>query len=137
MLSHAAFNASLNATSACFLGLGYFFIRRKRIFSHKVCMLTATCSSLAFLISYVVYHLRVGSVRFVGQGWTRPVYFSLLLSHTTLAVVNVPLITITLTRALRGRFDRHKQIARLTLPLWAYVSVTGVVVYFMLYQWFS
>ena len=137
MLSHAAFNASLNATSACFLGIGYFFIRRKNILAHKVSMLAATCASLTFLISYVVYHLRVGSVHFPGHGWSRPAYFSLLLSHTTLAIVNVPLVAVTLTGALRGRFERHKQLARWTLPLWSYVCVTGVLVYFMLYQWFS
>jgi putative membrane protein len=137
LLSHAALNASLNATSACLLGLGFFFIRRKNIFAHKVSMLAAACVSLTFLVSYVVYHLRVGSVHFAGQGWTRPAYFSLLLSHTILAVVNVPLVAVTLTRALRGRFDRHKQIARWALPIWSYVCVTGVLVYFMLYHWFS
>ena len=136
MFSHAALNASLNATSACFLGLGFFFIRRKNIFAHKLCMLAATCASLTFLVSYVVYHFRVGSVHFAGHGWTRPAYFSLLLSHTTLAVVNVPLVAITLTRALRGQFARHKRIARRTLPIWSYVCVTGVLVYFMLYVWF-
>jgi putative membrane protein len=137
LLSHAALNASLNATSACFLGLGFFFIRRKNIFAHKLSMLAAACASLTFLVSYVLYHLRVGSVPFAGRGWSRPAYFSLLLSHTTLAVVNVPLVAITLTRALRGRFDRHKQIARWTLPIWSYVCVTGVLVYFRLYHWFS
>lgn len=137
MFSHAAFNASLNAASACFLGLGFYFIRRKNILAHKRSMIAATCVSLTFLISYVVYHLRVGSVHFSGRGWARPVYFSLLLSHTVLAVVNVPLVATTLVRALRGRFDRHKQIARWTLPIWSYVCVTGVLVYFMLYQWFS
>ena len=136
MLSHAALNATLNATSACFLAAGFLFIRRKNIFAHKLSMLAATCASLTFLVSYVLYHLRVGSIPFAGRGWTRVGYFSLLLSHTTLAVVNVPLVAITLTRALRGRFDRHKQIARWTLPIWAYVCVTGVLVYFMLYVWF-
>src|SRR5713226_257756 len=119
ILSHAALNASLNATSAGFLGLGFFFIRRKNILAHKFSMLAATCASLTFLVSYVIYHLRVGSVHFPGRGWSRPAYFALLLSHTTLAVVIVPLVAVTLTRALRGRFDRHKQIARWTLPLWA------------------
>jgi putative membrane protein len=137
LLSHASLNASLNATSACFLGLGFFFIRRKNILAHKLSMLTAAGASLTFLISYVLYHLRVGSVPFAGHGWSRPAYFSLLLSHTTLAVVNVPLVAITLARALRGRFDRHKQIARWTLPIWSYVCVTGVLVYFMLYRWFA
>lgn len=137
LISHAAFNASLNATSAGFLGLGYFFIRRKNILAHKLSMLSATCASLVFLVSYVVYHLRVGSVHFPGRGWPRAVYFALLLTHTTLAVVTVPLVGVTLVRALRGRFDRHRQIARWTLPIWGYVSVTGVLVYFMLYKWFS
>ena len=137
MFSHAALNASLNATSACFLGLGYFFIRRKNIPAHKLSMLAATCASLTFLVSYIVYHLRVGSIHFTGRGWTRPAYFALLISHTTLAVINVPLVATTLTRALRGQFDRHKRIARITLPIWSYVCVTGVLVYFMLYVWFA
>ncbi len=137
MLSHAAFNASLNATSASFLGLGFYFICRRKILAHKVSMIAATCASLTFLVSYVVYHFRVGMVRFAGQGWSRPVYFALLGSHTLLAIVNVPFVAVTLTRGLRGRFDRHKLIARWTLPIWSYVCVTGVLVYFMLYRWFS
>ncbi len=100
-------------------------------------MLTAFASSTIFLISYVVYHLRVGSVRFQGTGWTRPVYFALLLSHILLAVAIVPLVLTTLSRALGGRFDAHRRIARRTLPLWLYVSLTGVIVYFMLYHWFA
>lgn len=137
MLSHPALNATLNAFSAIFLCLGYACIRRKRIAAHKACMLTAFASSTIFLISYVVYHLRVGSVRFQGTGWTRPVYFALLLSHILLAVAIVPLVLTTLSRALGGRFDAHRRIARRTLPLWLYVSLTGVIVYFMLYHWFA
>lgn len=99
-------------------------------------MLSAFFVSTLFLISYLVYHAQVGSVRFPGQGWVRPVYFSVLLSHTVLAVTIVPLALATLSRALRGRFDDHRRIARWTLPLWLYVSVTGVVVYWMLYRLF-
>ncbi len=134
MLSHAAFNASLNAISAVLLATGYICIRRHRILAHKVCMVLAVAASLVFLISYVLYHLRVGSVRFQGQGWIRPVYFAILGSHTVLAAVIVPLVAVTLTRALREQFDRHRRIARWTLPLWFYVSVTGVVIYLLLYQ---
>lgn len=134
ILSHAAFNASLNATSAVLLATGYVFIRRRRVLAHKVCMVLAVVVSLTFLVSYVVYHLRVGSVPFLGQGWIRPVYFAILGSHTVLAAVIVPLAAITLTRALREQFDRHRRIARWTLPLWFYVSVTGVVIYVLLYR---
>ena len=127
-------NATLNATSAILLTGGYLFIRTKRILPHVVCMMTACLTSAAFLISYVIYHVRVGSVRFLGQGWIRPVYFTILLSHTVLAVVILPLVFRTLRLALLRRFQEHKHIARVTLPLWLYVSVTGVVVYFMLYH---
>lgn len=134
ILSHAELNASLNATSAILLATGYLCIRQRRILAHKMCMVLAVVVSLAFLVSYVLYHLRVGSVRFSGQGWIRPVYFAILGSHTVLAAVIVPLAAITLTRALRKQFDRHRRIARWTLPLWFYVSVTGVVIYVLLYQ---
>ena len=137
MLSHPAMNATLNASSAMFLCLGYAFIRRKQVAAHKACMLSAFTSSTIFLISYLVYHARVGSVRFQGAGWSRPVYFALLLSHTVLAVAIVPLALTTLSRALGGRFEAHRRIARRTLPLWLYVSLTGVLVYFMLYHWFA
>lgn len=137
MLSHPAINATLNASSAIFLCLGYASIRRKQVAAHKACMLAAFTSSTIFLISYLVYHARVGSVRFQGAGWIRPVYFALLLSHTVLAVAIVPLALTTLSRALRGRFDAHRRVARWTLPLWLYVSLTGVLVYFMLYRWFA
>ena len=97
-------------------------------------MLAALCTSALFLVSYLVYHFEVGSVRFEGQGWVRTVYFAILISHTVLATAIIPLVIITVVRALRARFDRHRAIARWTLPLWIYVSVTGVVVYWMLYQ---
>jgi len=127
-------NASLNATSALLLTAGYLFIRRKRVTAHKICMVSALAVASLFLISYLTYHYHVGSVRFTGEGWIRPVYFSILISHTVLAVSIIPLALITLRRALKGRFDKHVRIARWTLPLWLYVSVTGVVVYWMLYH---
>jgi uncharacterized membrane protein YozB (DUF420 family) len=129
-----ALNAILNATSAVLLSLGFMFIRRKNVTAHQVCMVAAFCVSTVFLISYLTYHYYHGSTSFTGQGWMRPVYFSILISHTVLAAATVPLVLITLARALRGRFDRHKRIARWTFPIWVYVSVTGVVVYWMLYQ---
>jgi putative membrane protein len=130
-------NALLNASSAAFLMLGYIFIRGKRIRAHKTCMLAAVGCSTVFLISYVVYHLQVGSVRFQGQGWIRPAYFVLLGTHTILAATVVPLAIVTLLRGLRGNFDRHRAIARWTLPIWLYVSVTGVIVYFLLYHLYA
>lgn len=127
-------NAGLNATSALLLLAGYLSIRRRWVVAHKVCMGSALGVSLAFLISYLAYHYHAGSVRFAGPGWVRPVYFSILASHTILAATIVPLAVVTVSRALRSRFDRHVKIARWTLPLWLYVSVTGVVVYWMLYH---
>jgi len=132
--SHAALNATLNGTSAVLLAAGYAAIRSGKREVHKKLMVTAFFVSCAFLVSYVVYHIRVGHVAFQGQGWIRPVYFGLLLSHTLLAIVIVPLITITLRRAWMERFDKHRVIAVWTLPLWFYVSVTGVIVYLLLYQ---
>ena len=137
MLSHAALNATLNASSAVLLSTGYWMIRRGRVLAHKSCMGLAFLSSTVFLVSYLLYHARVGSVAFRGQGWIRPVYFTLLASHTILAAAIVPLAVITLSRALREQFDRHKRIARWTLPLWLYVSVTGVVIYFLLYHLYA
>ena len=128
-----ALNASLNAASAVLLCAGYVFIRRKRVAAHRACMLLALLTSALFLASYLTYHYHAGSVPYRGSGWTRPVYFTLLISHTILAVAVVPLALITVARAARGRFDRHVKIARLTLPIWIYVSVTGVVIYWMLY----
>ncbi len=134
MFSQAAFNAALNGTSALLLASGYFFIRRKQIQAHRACMVAAFAVSTIFLASYLIYHARVGVVHFTGQGWIRPVYFALLLSHTILAVVILPLAIMTIRRAWKGQFERHRAIARWTLPLWFYVSVTGVIIYLLLYQ---
>ncbi len=129
-----AVNAALNATSAVLLIIGYLCIRRRRITAHKVCMASAFVTSIVFLIFYLTYHYHVGSRPFAGHGPVRQVYFTILISHTILAVTVVPLALVTMSRALRGRFDRHVRIARWTLPVWLYVSVTGVIVYLMLYQ---
>jgi uncharacterized membrane protein YozB (DUF420 family) len=127
-------NAALNATSAILLVAGWLLIRRGRIEAHRRAMLAAVASSTLFLAGYLVYHAQVGSVRFQGQGPIRVVYFSILISHTILAAAIVPLVLVTLTRALKARFDRHRRLARITFPLWCYVSVTGVVIYWMLYR---
>lgn len=129
-----AVNASLNGLSALLLAAGYAFIRSGRRDAHRKCMVAALLSSTLFLASYLVYHFHVGSVRFTGQGPVRTLYFAILLTHTILAVVIVPLVATTVIRALRERFDAHRRIARITLPLWAYVSLTGVVIYWMLYR---
>jgi len=129
-------DASLNGTSAVLLVVGRGLIKRGRIAAHRVVMITALTSSSLFLASYLYYHWHVGSVHFQGQGWSRPVYFTILISHTILAATIVPMIIITLNRALRERFDKHQAIARWTYPLWLYVSVTGVVIYLMLYKIF-
>lgn len=130
-------NASLNGTSAVLLVIARQMIKQGRMAAHRALMLTTITTSSLFLISYLYYHWHVGSVRFQGHGWSRPVYFSILISHTILAIAIVPLVIITLRRALRERFDRHRLIARWTYPLWLYVSITGVVVYFMLYHLFA
>ena len=127
-------NAALNSLSAVFLFAGFLFIKSRNRSAHRVCMLAACASSKLFLISYLVYHFQVGSVPFKGVGAVRVVYFVILISHTILAVTVVPLALITLIRALRERFDAHRRIARWTFPIWLYVSVTGVVVYAMLYR---
>ena len=129
-----ALNATLNATSAVLLTTGWILIRRGRIAQHRAVMIAAVCTSILFLISYLVYHAQVGSVRFTKQGPIRAVYFTILLTHTVLAATIVPLVLVTLTRALRARYERHRRIARWTMPIWLYVSVTGVIVYLMLYQ---
>jgi uncharacterized membrane protein YozB (DUF420 family) len=129
-----SFNAALNSLSAILLIAGYLFIKSRNIKAHRACMLAAFASSILFLISYLVYHYQVGSVPFKGQGGIRLVYFTILLTHTVLAITVVPLALVTLFRALKERFDRHRRIARWTFPIWLYVSVTGVVVYWMLYQ---
>lgn len=129
-----ALNASLNATSFVLLTTGWFLIRSGRRQAHKWCMISALAVSAMFLTSYVIYHLNVGSVPFQKTGWIRTVYFAVLIPHVILAAAIVPMILITVSRALSNRFDKHKRIARWTLPLWLYVSVTGVIVYWMLYQ---
>lgn len=129
-----AVNAFLNATSAVLLVTGFAFIRRRQVVAHLTCMLSAFGVSTLFLISYVVYHYHAGSRPFTGQGIVRPVYFVLLLTHILLAAVIVPLALTTIWRAWRGDFARHRRIARWTLPIWLYVSVTGVVIYWMLYH---
>jgi uncharacterized membrane protein YozB (DUF420 family) len=127
-------NAALNSLSGAFLTLGFIFIKSKNIRAHKACMLSALASSSLFLISYLVYHYEVGSVPFKGQGPIRILYFTILLTHTILAVVVVPMALITLFRALKENFPAHRRVARWTFPIWLYVSVTGVLVYVMLYR---
>jgi len=135
MISNAALNACLNGLSGILLVCGYAAIRAGKKDIHKALMLSAVGVSLVFLISYLTYHIRVGkAVLFQGQGWIRPGYFTLLTSHTILAATIVPLIIVTLRRAWLERFDKHRLLARWTLPLWFYVSVTGVIIYFMVYQ---
>jgi len=137
-----AVNASLNGLSAVFLTAGYVFIRRKNQMAHRNCMVAAFITSVVFLACYLTYHgylavvLHQGPTRFLHPQWFRPIYLTVLLTHTVLAVVIVPLILVTLYRAKKERFELHKQIARWTWPLWMYVSVTGVIVYFLLYRIF-
>ena len=137
-----AINASLNGLSAIFLTAGFIFIRRKNIAAHRRCMISAFVTSCVFLACYLTYHtylgvvLHQGPTRFVNPPAFRPVYLAILLSHTVLAMVVAPMILVTLSRALRERFDQHKRIARWTWPLWMYVSVTGVLIYLLLYQIF-
>lgn len=129
-----ALNAALNAVSAILLTLGYGMIRRRRIELHRRFMIAAFTTSSLFLASYLVYHAQVGSVRFTRTGLVRPIYFTILITHVTLAALVLPLALVTLSRGLAGRYARHRAIARWTLPLWLYVSVTGVLVYVLLYQ---
>jgi putative membrane protein len=129
-------NAVLNAISAILLSAGYRFIRRRQITAHKRCMLAACATSAFFLMSYLTYHYYVGSMPFRGQGWVRPLYFTILISHIILAAAIVPLAIMTLFRAWKADFIRHAHLARWTLPIWLYVSVTGVMIYVMLYQLF-
>ena len=129
-----ALNAALNSLSTVFLSVGWVFILRRDIRRHRACMLAAFATSALFLTSYLVYHANVGSVAFQGQGGVRVVYFTILITHIILAALILPLALMTLSRALSQRFDRHRAIARWTLPIWLYVSVTGVVIYLMLYQ---
>lgn len=129
-----AVNASLNAISTVLLLTGYVFIRRGERQKHKACMIAALVTSTLFLTSYVIYHAQVGSVPFKGTGWIRTVYFAVLIPHVILAAAIVPPILITASRGLSAKYDKHRRIARWTLPLWLYVSITGVIVYLMLYQ---
>ena len=129
-----ALNAALNGTSAVLIATGIGLIRAGRRAAHRGVMIAAVVSSSLFLASYLYYHYHVGSVRFTGQGWIRPLYFAVLITHTVLAGTVVPLVIVTLARGLRERFDRHKAIARWTYPIWLYVSVTGVVIYVLLYH---
>ena len=129
-----AVNASLNALSGILLLIGYVLIRARRIQQHRACMIAAFAASSLFLICYVVYHAQVGSVRFTRQGFVRPLYYTILITHVTLAATVLPLAIITLSRGLKARYPQHRRIARWTLPVWMYVSVTGVLVYVLLYQ---
>jgi uncharacterized membrane protein YozB (DUF420 family) len=129
-----AVNATLNAIAAVLLCVAYVLIRRRRIDAHRRTMIAAFATSSLFLICYIVYHAQVGSVRFTRQGFVRPLYFSILITHVTLAAAVLPLAIITLSRGLKARFTQHRAIARWTLPIWLYVSVTGVLVYVLLYQ---
>jgi uncharacterized membrane protein YozB (DUF420 family) len=129
-----ALNASLNGASAVLIVTGRSFIRRGNVRLHRACMLTAVAASAAFLACYLYYHAHVGSVHFPGHGWPRALYFSILISHTLLAAAVPVLVIVTLVLALRRKFEKHRRIARWTYPIWLYVSVTGVIVYLMLYQ---
>jgi uncharacterized membrane protein YozB (DUF420 family) len=128
--------ASLNGASAVLLGAGRYLIARNRIAAHRACMIAAVVSSAIFLACYVYFHAHVGDIRFLGPHLWHVIYLIVLIPHVILAIVIVPMVVITLSRGLRAKYDRHRAIARWTFPLWMYVSVTGVLVYFMLYQWF-
>lgn len=129
-----AVNASLNAISGVLLFAGYLLIRRRRIQQHRRCMIAAFAASSLFLVCYVIYHAQVGSVPFTRKGFVRPLYFSILITHVTLAAAVLPLAIVTLSRGLQAKYPKHRAIARWTLPIWLYVSVTGVLVYVLLYQ---
>ncbi|OFV92427.1 MAG: hypothetical protein A3G76_08750 [Acidobacteria bacterium RIFCSPLOWO2_12_FULL_65_11] len=129
-----AVNASLNALSGILLVIGYTMIRGRRIAAHRRCMIAAFVTSSLFLVCYVIYHAQVGSVRFTREGLVRPVYYTILITHVTLAAAVPPLAMLTLSRGLKARYPQHVRIARWTLPIWLYVSVTGVLVYVLLYQ---
>jgi putative membrane protein len=129
-----AVNATLNAVAAVLLTIGFVLIRTGRIDAHRRTMIAAFVTSSLFLVCYIVYHAQVGSVRFTRQGFVRPLYFAILVTHVSLAAAVLPLAIITLSRGLKARYDRHRAIARWTLPIWLYVSVTGVLVYVLLYQ---
>jgi uncharacterized membrane protein YozB (DUF420 family) len=133
-----ACNATFNGLAGVFLGFGYYFVKQGKVIAHRNCMISAVCSSVLFLIGYLTYHFGVqhGLTKFQNPAWFRPIYLTILVTHTLLAIVIVPMIVITLSYALRERFDKHKKIARWTWPMWMYVSVTGVLVYLLLYQIF-
>jgi uncharacterized membrane protein YozB (DUF420 family) len=131
-----AVNASLNSICTILLFAGWWFIKHERKAQHIACMVSALIVSAAFLTCYLVYHYHVGSVKFTAQGIVRPIYYFILITHVFLAAVILPLIVLTIVPALRARFDRHRKWARITLPIWLYVSITGVIVYLMLYIWF-
>jgi uncharacterized membrane protein YozB (DUF420 family) len=128
--------AGLNGASAVLLLIGRTLIMRGKLAAHRACMIAAVVASALFLACYVYFHVHVGNILFLGQGVWRTVYFLVLIPHVTLAIIIVPMVIITLSRGLRARYDKHRAIARWTWPLWMYVSVTGVLVYFMLYRWF-
>ncbi len=131
-----AVNACFNAASTVLLACGYILIKRGKQIAHRNCMISALISSSLFLVGYLTYHAHAGTTRFENPQWFRPIYLVILLTHTLLAAVVVPLVILTILPALRRRFDRHKKIARWTWPVWMYVSVTGVLIYFLLYQIF-
>jgi uncharacterized membrane protein YozB (DUF420 family) len=135
--SLAPLNSVLNATAAMLLAAGFYCIRRRWVRLHRAFMLSAVGVSAAFFISYSIYHYNVGDVRFQGHGWVRPVYFTILVSHVFLATIIIPLVLVTLWRALNSNFSRHRRIARWTWPIWIYVSITGVIVYLMCYQLYT
>ncbi|HKU19841.1 MAG TPA: DUF420 domain-containing protein [Terriglobales bacterium] len=140
MLDYTAFpliNATLNGASAVLIVTGRGLIKRGRVAAHRACMIAAVVASCLFLVCYLYYHAHAGVIHFQGQGLIRPVYFSILITHTILAAVIVPLVIITLARAWRGSFERHRAIARWTFPVWLYVSITGVVIYFLLYRLYA
>jgi putative membrane protein len=129
-----ALNATLNGLSGILLAVGWLLIRARRVAAHRGFMIAAFVTSSIFLVSYVIYHAQVGSVRFTREGWVRPLYYAILITHVTLAATVPPLAIVTLWRGLSGRFARHRAIARWTFPIWMYVSITGVLVYVLLYQ---
>ncbi len=131
-----ALNASLNAISTVFISAGWYAIRRNYWRQHIACMIAALLTSVAFLTSYLIYHAHAGSVRFTAQGIVRPIYFTILLTHVLLAFVILPLVIVTVVPVFRRRWDKHRRLGRWTMPIWLYVSVTGVIVYLMLYRWF-
>ena len=133
-----ASNAFFNGLAGVFLGIGYYFVKRGKVIAHRNCMIAAVCSSVLFLTGYLIYHFTVKTITyFHDPAWFKPIYLTILFSHLILAIAIVPMIIVTLSRALRQRFDKHKRIARWTWPMWMYVSVTGVLIYFLLYRIFG